>query len=64
MALTLPNDVARCSGRDESLCNTCSRKRQIEREKYGTRALIWGLPHIDPPIKEGRCHHWIDDVTD
>ena len=61
MALTLPNDVSRCSGRDESLCNTCARNRQIGREEYGVQVLGWCRPYFDPPIKEGRCHYWIDD---
>ena len=51
----LPNDVARCVGVNERICDTCARL------SIDGSARVWLWP--DPVPKDGRCEHHIQMQT-
>ena len=53
--MTLPNDYSRCQGTEAYVCQSCERRKQIERDNPGA----W-YPHMPPAETGGRCNYKIE----
>lgn len=57
--MTLPADIARCSGDEEQFaCKTCARREQFLADEQ-PKEQRW-YPQMAPPIQNGRCIYWIE----
>lgn len=61
--MNLLNDVSRCHGKDEPICNNCARRLQIHRDAtIPTKAVRW-FSYIAPVPKWDYCEQHIKEQS-
>lgn len=56
--MILPSDCSRCTGTKAPTCQTCERRKQIERDD----ASRW-YPYMPPAENRGRCAYKIEEYN-